>query len=176
MRRIPQRAPKKASKTVYLIKGPMQTSLSWVFSFFLNMTNTRSVRPRTLWKAQHGWQIWPHWGLSQSQLSPGKSLNIFVFLICNHFALLSHQFQYSDAKNRCLEGKSADRSEARFLVTHRSSPNTRRTFWHLRSDRKAKFFWQFKQEDYKWYFWRLQMLDIVHQRDNLAQHRAVSRK
>ena len=41
MRRIPQRAPKKASKTVYLISGPMQTSLSWVFSFFLNMTNTR---------------------------------------------------------------------------------------------------------------------------------------
>ena len=29
MRRTPQRAPKKASKTVYFISGPTQTSLSW---------------------------------------------------------------------------------------------------------------------------------------------------
>ena len=89
MRRIPQRAPKKASKTVYLISGPMQTSLSWVSSFFLSMTNTRYVRPRTLWRAQHVWQIWPRWGLSQSQLSPGKTS--FYYDVTKYFCHLKFE-------------------------------------------------------------------------------------
>ena len=94
MRRMPQRAPKKASKTVYFISGPTHTSLSWYIYFILrqfektlleyigkcskSLTNFyffivqvfAENQPRTLWRAQHGWQIWPHWGRLQSQLSP----------------------------------------------------------------------------------------------------------
>ena len=40
MRRKPQRAPKKASKTVYFISGPTHTSLSWYLQYLLKICNT----------------------------------------------------------------------------------------------------------------------------------------